>query len=139
MSAVGLIPCRILMTGRIKTVVFPWVSGILIDLISRMPPNSIHWSNRRAELLLPPLPRTHLATFTAVRSNLSLPSCQGALEERINRCLSCQSVTFSLAEVICIKEWISYQLCQNMSLDLCIREPSKCGCKGCESPVRIID
>jgi K(+)-stimulated pyrophosphate-energized sodium pump len=38
-------------------------------------------SNRKEELLPPPLPRTHLATFTAVRSNLTLPICQGTLKE----------------------------------------------------------
>ena len=101
--------------------------------------NNLLSSNRKEELLPPSLPRTHLAVFTAVRSNLSLPTCQGALKERINRCLSCQNVTMSLAEVFCIEEWISHQLYQNMSPDFCIREPSKCGRKGCENPIRIID
>jgi len=95
--------------------------------------------NREEELRPPPLPRTNRAPFTAVRSNLSLPICQGALEEGIDRYLLCHIVILSLTEVICIKEWISLKLYQNMSPDFGIGEQSNCGFKGCEDPVRVID
>ena len=87
----------------------------------------------------PPFQERTVRPFIAVRSNRSLPTFQGALEERINRCLFGYNVTVSVSEVICIEEWISLQLCQNMSPDFGIREQSECGRKGCENPIRIVD
>jgi len=67
-------------------------------------------SNRRDRLPRPSLPRTHLATFAAVRSNLSLPTCQGAFEEGVQRFLHCPTVIMSLVEVVSIKIGIFIQL-----------------------------
>ena len=44
-------------------------------------------SNRGIGLLLSPLPRTHRAIFTAIRSGSSLPAFMGAIEKHTNRLL----------------------------------------------------
>ena len=93
----------------------------------------------RMNCFIPPFQERTLRFFTAVRSNLSLPSCQGALEEGIDRCLFCYTITLSLAEILIVKKWISLQLCQYMSPYFSIREQSKCRCKGCENPVQIVN
>ncbi len=59
-------------------------SGLGLSVTKRL---IMAMSNRGIGLLLSPLPRTHRAIFTAIRSGSSLPAFMGAIEKHTNRLL----------------------------------------------------